>query len=67
MFQRRRFRQTQSLKDRLVSEVKRLREEAKTLPPGASRESKLRKARQAETAAHIDEWLRSPGLKPPTG
>ena len=65
MFQRRRFKQTQSLKDRLVSQVKRLREEAKTLPPGADRESKLRKARQAETAAHIDEWLRSPGLRSP--
>jgi len=65
MFQRRRFKQTQSLKDRLVSEVKRLREEAKLLPPGALREGKFRKARQAETAAHIDEWLRSPGLKPP--
>ena len=65
MFQRRRFKQTQSLKDRLVSQVKRLREEAKTLPPGSERESKLRKARQAETAAHIDEWLRSAGLKPP--
>jgi hypothetical protein len=24
-----------------------------------------RKARQAETAAHIDEWLKSPGLQPP--
>jgi len=45
--------------------VKRLREEAKTLPPGALREGKLRKARQAETAAHIDDWLRSPGLQPP--
>ena len=65
MFQRRRFKQTQSLKDRLVGEVKRLREEAKLLPPAALREGKLRKARQAETAAHIDEWLRSPGLQPP--
>jgi len=65
MFQRRRFKQTQSLKDRLVSQVQRLREEARTLPPGSDRESKLRKARQAETTAHIDEWLRSPGLRPP--
>jgi hypothetical protein len=29
------------------------------------REALLRKARQAETAAHIDDWLRSPGLQPP--
>ena len=67
MFQRRRFKQIQSLKDRLVSQVQRLREEAKLLPPGRERETKLRSARQAETAAHIDEWLQSPGLKPPTG
>jgi hypothetical protein len=25
----------------------------------------LRKARQAETAAHVDEWLSPPGLQPP--
>jgi hypothetical protein len=25
----------------------------------------LRKARQAETAAHINDWLTSPGLQPP--
>jgi hypothetical protein len=25
----------------------------------------LRRARQAETAAHIDAWLKSPGLQPP--
>jgi len=29
------------------------------------RETLLRKARQAETAAHMDEWLSSPGLKAP--
>jgi len=29
------------------------------------REALLRKARQADTAAHIDNWLRSPGLQPP--
>ena len=65
MFQRRRFIQTKSLKERLVSEVKCLREEAKALPSGAEREMKLRKTRQAETAAHIDEWLSSPGLQSP--
>jgi hypothetical protein len=25
----------------------------------------LRRARQAETASHINEWLTSPGLQPP--
>jgi hypothetical protein len=63
--QRRHFKQTQSLEDRLAEEAKRLREEAKLLPPGAGREALLRKARQAETGSHISEWLRSPELQPP--
>jgi hypothetical protein len=63
--QRRRFKQTESLEARLAEEAKRLREEAKALPPGAVREALLRKARQAETGAHMSEWLRSPGLQPP--
>jgi hypothetical protein len=62
---RRRFKQTQSLEERLAEEAKRLREEAKLLPPGALREEIIRKARQAETGSHMTEWLRSPGLRPP--
>lgn len=62
---RSRFKQSQSLKQRLIIQVKQLREEAKLKGPCAEREDLLRKARQAETAAHIEEWLSSPGLKPP--
>ncbi len=62
---RRRFKQHQSLEERLSEEAKRLREEAKLLPPGALREQVLRKARQCETGSHMTEWLQSPGLKPP--
>jgi hypothetical protein len=62
---RRRFKQTQSLEERLAEEAERLREEAKLLPPGAVREAVLRKARQAETGSHMSEWLRSAGLEPP--
>jgi hypothetical protein len=63
--QRRRFKQTQSLEERLSEEAKRLRAEAKLLPPGARRDEMIRKARQAETASHMNEWLTSPGLRPP--
>jgi hypothetical protein len=63
--QRRRVKQIQSLEDRLAEEAKRLREKAKLLPPGAARETLLRKARQAETGSHISQWLRSPELQPP--
>ena len=63
--QRRRFQQSESLETRLAEEAKRLREEAKSLPPGAAREALLRKARQTETASHMSEWLSSPGLRSP--
>ena len=62
---RRRVKQTESLEIRLSVEAARLREEAKKLPQGIKREELLRKARQAETASHISEWLKSPGLQPP--
>ncbi len=54
-----------SFEDRLAGEAARLRQEAAALPAGVERELLLRKARQAETAAHISEWLSSPGLRPP--
>jgi hypothetical protein len=53
------------LPDDLTEEAERLRAEAEKLPPGMERHDLERKARQAETAAHIDEWLKSPGLRPP--
>ena len=63
---RRRFKQVEPLEQRLALEAKQLRDEARLLPPGVARERALRKARQAETAVHLSDWLRSPGLRPPT-
>jgi hypothetical protein len=65
MTHRRRFKQIVSLEERLVDEAIRLREQAKLLSPGAAREALLRKARQTETASHINAWLNSPGLQAP--
>jgi hypothetical protein len=62
---RRRFKQTVSPEERLSEEAKRLRVEAKLLPPGPQREALLRRARQAETGLRMSEWLRSPELQPP--
>ncbi len=62
---RRRFKQTQSLEERLSEKAKRLREQAETLPPGIERDDLIHKARQAETGSHMTEWLTSPGLQPP--
>jgi hypothetical protein len=62
---RRRFKQTQSLEERLADEAMRLRAQADVLSPGPDREDLLKKARQAETGSHISEWLRSSELQPP--
>jgi hypothetical protein len=65
MITRRRFKQTKSLKERLLEEARDIREQAKLLPYGPVREAALKKARQVEAAAHMDDWLNSPGLRPP--
>ena len=39
--------------------------EAEKLPHGKEREALERKARQLETASHINQWLASSELKPP--
>ena len=63
--ERRRFKQSAPLELRLAEQAERLRKQARGTPPGIEREKLLRRARQAETAAHMQEWLTSPGLQPP--
>nr|WP_234679411.1 hypothetical protein [Bradyrhizobium sp. Oc8] len=65
MFKRRRFKQQLSLRDRLAAWAQQAQERASALPPGPEREALVRKARQAEVATHLDDWVRSPGLQPP--
>ena len=50
---------------RLQDVADQAREAAAKLPDGPERDLMLRRASQAETAAHINEWLSSPGLKSP--
>jgi hypothetical protein len=65
VMQRNRFTQTITLGDRLADEAERLRQKALTVQVGRERDSLLRKARQLETAAHVNEWLSSSGLQTP--
>ena len=62
---RRRFKQSAPLELRLADQAEHLRKEARGTPPGIEREKLLRRARQAETATHMQQWLTSPGLQPP--
>lgn len=63
---RRRFKQTTSLGERLATFSKEARKKAGQLAPGQERHELLMKAHQADTAAHLDDWLNSPGLQSPT-
>ena len=63
--QRRSFKQTAPPDQRLSEEAERLRKEARGTPPGVARDKLIRRARQAETASHMSEWLKSPGLQTP--
>jgi len=66
MLRRRRIKQTVSFQDRLAAWAKGVRDDAGKLPPGPEREAALKRARQADTAFHLDDWCNSPGLQPPT-
>jgi hypothetical protein len=64
MQRRRRFKQLLSLKERLFSFAKGMRRR-----PGcatrAGKDDLLKRARGADTACRLDDWVNSPGLQPP--
>lgn len=65
MTKRRRFKQTESLTDRLATFAKLMRERAATMSSGADKNAVLAKANQADKAADMDRWISSNELKPP--
>jgi hypothetical protein len=60
----RRIEQFTSLEERLAERAQELRAKAKALH-GIERDHMMRQAREAEIAAHMNEWLSSPGLQTP--
>jgi hypothetical protein len=60
-----RFKELAPLRTRLTEEAERLRKEARGTPHGVKRDKLIRQARQAETAAHMQEWPTSAGLQAP--
>jgi hypothetical protein len=60
-----RFKQDKALGEQLIKEARLAREKAEQSPPGEERADVLKKTRQADTVAHIDEWVNSSGLQPP--
>jgi transposase len=63
--QRRRTKPTESLDERLAQQARQIKEWAKALPSGKERQEMIRKARQAETASRINQWISSSGLRKP--
>jgi hypothetical protein len=51
--------------DRLEEQKKLLEAEAARAGPGPARNALARRLRQLDVAAHINEWLSSPGLQAP--
>ena len=51
---------------RLAEQARQLRKQAQGTPAGVERDKLVRKARLAETASRVSEWMDSKGLRPPT-
>jgi hypothetical protein len=63
---RQRTEHKKTFEERLAEEARRFREAVEKEPPGTTaRELLLRRARQAETASHVNDRLSSPRLVPP--
>ena len=63
---RKRIKHQTTFKDRLAEEARLFKEAVeKELPGSKARELLLRRARQAETASHMNDWLSSQELQSP--
>jgi hypothetical protein len=49
----------------IAAEKAKLEAQLAKLKPGPQMDAVLKKIRQLDTAAHMSEWLSSPGLQPP--
>ncbi len=65
MTERRRFKQTLSLQERLSAWVKGLQAESNELASTEKKAELLQKMRQADAAANMEAWANSPGLQSP--
>jgi hypothetical protein len=54
-----------TFEENIAAEKAKLEAQVAQLKPGRLRDGLLKKIRQLETASHMNEWLTSPGLRPP--
>ena len=55
-----------TFEENIAAEKAKLEAQIAKLKPGAQMDALRKKIRQLETASHMNEWLSSPGLQPPT-
>ncbi|EAQ36356.1 hypothetical protein NB311A_20501 [Nitrobacter sp. Nb-311A] len=66
MVQRRRFKQSLPLGDRLSAFIHAMQERAELVGPGPQRDEILKKLKKAETAVEMDRAIKSGEPKPPS-
>ena len=54
-----------TFEENIAAEKAKLEAQVAKLEPGPQKDALLRKIRQLDIAAHMSEWLSSPGLQPP--
>ena len=54
-----------TFEENIAAEKAKLEAELAKLKPGPQMDALRQKIRQLDTAAHMSEWLSSPGLQPP--
>jgi hypothetical protein len=59
MLKRRPIKSSNEFQERLTAFAEQRRKEASSMPLGPDRADLLNRARQADEAAHVDEWARS--------
>lgn len=61
----RRHSQPHSFEGQIAAQKKRLEEQLAVTQDGQQRDVLVKKIRQLDTACHMSDWLRSPGLQSP--
>jgi hypothetical protein len=51
--------------ENIAAEKSRCEEQLASTPDGPERDALVKKIRQLNTASHMNDWLRSPELRPP--
>jgi hypothetical protein len=64
--QRRRRSVPHTFSENIAAEKAKLEAQLAALKPGPEMDAVQKKIRQLDTAAHMSDWLRSPGLHSPT-